>query len=75
MADLRCSACQSVGLEPGFIEDDGERSRGYLRWIAGPLQTGPFGGAKTMGKQRHDVSAYRCGECGHLDLYVDKTAN
>jgi hypothetical protein len=73
MADLRCSACQSTGLEPGFLEDAGESSRGYLRWIPGALEKGIFGGAARMGKQRLDVSAYRCGECGHLDLYVDKT--
>jgi hypothetical protein len=71
MTDPRCSACQAVGLEPGFLEDAGESSRGYTRWIPGPLQTGIFGGAKVMGKQRHPVSAYRCGECGHLDLYVE----
>lgn len=70
MADPRCSACQAVGLEPGFVEDAGESSRGYARWIPGPLQKGPFGGAQRLGKQRRDIAAYRCGECGHLDLYV-----
>jgi hypothetical protein len=39
------------------------------------LRTGIFGGAERFGKQRFDVSAYRCGECGHLDLYVDKTGD
>jgi len=71
MADPRCSACQSAGMEPGFLEDAGDNSRGYARWIAGPLETGVFGGARRMGKVRHTVSAYRCRECGHLDLYVD----
>ncbi len=71
MIEPRCSACQSTGLEPGFIEDNGSEGRGYARWIAGALETGPLGGARRMGKQRHAVSAYRCGECGHLDLYVE----
>ena len=74
MTDRRCSACQAVGLEPGFIEDTGEGSRGYLRWIPGPLEKGIFGGAARMGKLRLDVSAHRCGECGHLDLYVEPQA-
>ena len=50
MTDRRCSACQAVGLEPGFVEDTGESSRGYLRWIPGPLEKGIFGGAARMGK-------------------------
>jgi hypothetical protein len=70
MADSYCTACRSVALEPGFLEDSGESSRGYLRWIAGPLQKGIFGGARRMGKPKHTVSAYRCTVCGHLDLYV-----
>ena len=71
MADPPCSACRAVGLEPGFIEDNGSEGKGFARWIPGPLQKGPFGGAQRMGKERRDISAYRCGECGHLDLYVD----
>ena len=72
MTDRRCSACQAVGLEEGFLEDAGESSRGHARWIPGPLQTGIFGGAARFGKERFNVSAHRCGECGHLDLYVDQ---
>lgn len=69
MADRCCSACQSPGVDPGFLEDEGG-SRGYLRWIPGALERGPFGGAKRMGKRRYPVEARRCNECGHLDLYV-----
>ncbi|GAA1164565.1 hypothetical protein [Nocardioides aquiterrae] len=71
MADRSCTACRSVAVEPGFFEDRGEGSLGYVRWIAGPLQRGIFGGAKRTGKQRHAVGAYRCTVCGHLELYVE----
>jgi hypothetical protein len=64
-----CSACGSSTVEPGFLEDMGEASQGYVRWIPGPLQRGMFGGAKTLGKQRYAVQAWRCGSCRHLDLY------
>lgn len=75
MTDRACTACRSVALEEGFLEDMGEHSSGFVRWIAGPLKRGPFGGAKRMGKPRHAVEAYRCTVCSHLDLYtgtVDK---
>ncbi len=43
---------------------------GYGRWIPGPLETGIFGGARVMGKERWDVHAYRCRNCSHLDLFA-----
>jgi hypothetical protein len=64
-----CSACGS-STEPGFLEDMGESSQGYTRWIPGALQRGLFGGAKKMGKERFAVAAWRCRTCRHLDLYT-----
>lgn len=75
MADPHCTACQSVALEPGFIEDSGEHSRGYGRWVAGALATGIFGGAKLMGRPKHAITALRCTVCGHLELYVAATGD
>ncbi|MGA8046823.1 MAG: hypothetical protein WCA30_11230 [Dermatophilaceae bacterium] len=66
----RCSYCGRGPLEPGFIEDAGEQSQGYLRWIAGPLQRGLFGGAARFGRQRTPVHAFRCAACNHLDLFA-----
>ena len=67
-----CSACRSSS-EPGFLEDMGEASQGYVRWIPGILERGIFGGAKKYGKQRYAVHAWRCRSCGHLDLYSAQT--
>lgn len=70
-ANVTCPSCGAVGaIEPGFLEDRGEGSRGYLRWIAGPLERGVFGGAKVMGKQRFIVEAFRCGGCGLLSMFA-----
>ncbi len=70
MSDRVCSACGSPKVEDGFLEDRGEGSQGYVRWIQGPLQRGFFGGAKRVGKSRYAVQGLRCGECDHLDLWV-----
>ena len=75
MEDTRaCSRCNGA-LRIGFLEDKGERgsigASRILSWIEGPGQKGAFGGARVLGKERHDVTAYRCESCGHLDLFVD----
>jgi predicted nucleic-acid-binding Zn-ribbon protein len=64
-----CSSCGHEDLEPGFIEDTGAHP-GYGRWIPGKLETGLLGGAKLFGKERWDIHAYRCGNCGKLELYA-----
>jgi len=66
-----CPSCGTVGRpEPGFFEDRGQGSIGYVRWIAGPLERGVFGGAKVMGKERVIVEAFRCRQCGLLSLFA-----
>ncbi|TYK42849.1 hypothetical protein FXF68_41235 [Actinomadura decatromicini] len=57
-------------MEPGFVEDTGDHSRGYARWIAGALERGVFGGAKRLGRPRWQIDAWRCRRCGHLELYA-----
>ncbi len=66
------SACAGCGgpLDEGFLEDSGESSKGYTRWIPGPIEKGLFGGARRFGKDRIDVTAYRCQSCGLLSLYA-----
>ncbi|MFJ8073282.1 hypothetical protein ACIQ7Q_04845 [Streptomyces sp. NPDC096176] len=57
-------------MEPGFVEDSGEGSRGYARWIQGALERGVFGGARRLGRPRRQIDAYRCVSCGHLELFA-----
>ncbi|WP_255950855.1 hypothetical protein [Streptomyces odontomachi] len=70
MNTFKCTQCDTVGLTDGFIEDAGEHSRGYARWIEGALERGVFGGAKRMGRPRWQIEAYRCPKCGHLELFA-----
>lgn len=67
-----CTHCGSTDMEPGFLDDSGEGSRGYLRWIVGPLELGALGRAKRMGKQRFAVMTFRCRACAHLELFVPR---
>lgn len=67
---INCGQCGGTALDPGFVEDSGDHSRGYARWIPGALETGFFGNAKRMGKQRWKIVAYRCSKCGHLELFT-----
>jgi DNA-directed RNA polymerase subunit RPC12/RpoP len=72
MDNYKCTQCGSGGLEPGFVEDSGENSRGYARWITGALERGPLGRAKRMGRQRWQIDAHRCPSCGHLELFASQ---
>ena len=65
-----CTQCSCKSLEEGFVEDKGEGSKGFASWIAGALEQGPFGGARRLGRPRRAITAFRCTECGHLELFV-----
>lgn len=62
--------CGATDLEEGFLLDAGQGSRGYQRWVEGPLRQGIFGGAKTFGKRRRQIAAHRCPHCFHLELFA-----
>ncbi|HEY8547904.1 MAG TPA: hypothetical protein VIL36_22755 [Acidimicrobiales bacterium] len=66
----RCSWCGGKDFEEGWLADTGRGSRGYVRWIAGALTRGPFGGARRFGKRGHEIAATRCVSCWHLELFA-----
>ncbi|MCB5164571.1 hypothetical protein LG634_06950 [Streptomyces bambusae] len=72
--NLRCTHCGTVGLEAGFVEDAGQHSRGYARWIQGALERGIFGGAKRIGRPAWRIDAFRCPACAHLELFAGERA-
>ncbi|MFI9592526.1 hypothetical protein [Nonomuraea sp. NPDC052265] len=72
MDNLRCTHCGAEGLEPGFVADQGEHSRGYARWVEGALARGIFGGARLMGRPKWEIDAYRCRSCHHLELFATR---
>ncbi|CAM3316171.1 hypothetical protein [Stackebrandtia soli] len=67
---MTCTCCSSTSFEPGFMADSGQNAQGYGRWIAGTLERGFLGGAKTMGRGKLAVEAFRCTNCGHLELFA-----
>jgi hypothetical protein len=74
MNDKKCTYCGATGLEPGFIQDSGQGSQGYTRWVEGALERGPFGGAKVMGRPKWRVEVFRCGQCAHLEMFAPERA-
>jgi hypothetical protein len=67
---MKCPFCGSDAFEPGFVEETGDASIGYSRWIPGELERGLFGGAKKFGKERWVIDAPRCSSCGFLAMFA-----
>lgn len=53
------------------MADLGQYSQNYGVWVEGPLETGPMGRAKLMGRPQRAVYAYRCTNCSHLELFAN----
>lgn len=70
MDHLRCTQCGVVGLEPGYVEDGGQASYGFARWVPGFVQRGLFGIAKPGGRPHLRIDAFRCPACAHLELFA-----
>ncbi|HIW61293.1 MAG TPA: hypothetical protein H9881_02455 [Candidatus Stackebrandtia excrementipullorum] len=70
---LKCTACGYGAMSEGFLDDSGQGSRRYTRWISGPLKRGIFGGATLRGRLKQPLAAFRCDRCSHVDLYVHGT--
>ena len=68
--ETSCTQCGGIEFEDGFVEDRGQGSQGYTRWVEGVLEMGIFGSARLLGKPRRAVVAQRCAHCGHLELYA-----
>lgn len=67
-----CTACGSQGLlDEGYLDDTGESSRGYVRWVEGARDTSFLGGFASIGSTRLLVRAFRCRECNHLELFAE----
>ena len=63
---LRCSG----QMEPGFVVDEGYGTRTVTKWVAGPPEKSAWTGLKMRGKQRMDITTYRCKRCGYLESYA-----
>ena len=57
-------------MEPGFIVDEGYGTRTVAKWIARRAGKSMWTGLKIRGKDKHDVTTYRCRRCGYLESYA-----
>lgn len=66
----QCPHCR-LAMEEGFLADRGEANQVKpLRWVDGPPERSFWLGTKTRGKEQYQVTAFRCGRCGRLELYA-----
>ena len=57
-------------MEAGFIVDEGYGTRTVANWIAGEPEKSMWTGLKTRGKDKREITTYRCRRCGYLESYA-----
>ena len=69
-ASLRCPKCQKT-MEEGHVPDIGYGAATQSVWSPGPAEpTRFFGGIRLKKKEQIALSAYRCPDCGYVELYA-----
>ena len=65
-----CSQC-AVVMEQGFTVDRSHHSFGQpTKWVSGAPERSMLFGVKTGGRKRLTLVAYRCPQCGRVDLFA-----
>lgn len=67
-----CTYCGGL-IKEGYLVDYGDGAR-PLGWIKGAVRRGMMGGAKTLFETKYATQAYRCVDCGHLEIFVQNPA-
>ena len=57
-------------MEAGYVVDEGYGTRTVSKWIAGTPEASMWTGLKLRGKDKLDVTTYRCRRCGYLESYA-----
>ncbi len=57
-------------MEAGYVVDEGYGTRTVAKWIAGEAERSMWTGLKTSGKDKLDITTYRCRRCGFLESYA-----
>lgn len=64
-----CPKCRAA-MEEGFIADRGDANAVLVsEWIAGQPDK-RWWGLKTGGREKLEVTTYRCARCGYLESYA-----
>ena len=67
MGQRKCAKCGG-SMEQGFIPDVGEPVR-FAHWHDGPPKKSFWFGIR-INSQGLPIAAFRCSECGYLELYA-----
>ena len=75
MLDTTCPKCQGR-MEEGWIMDSSGGAPVQTQWVQGgverkPILWGTFDEIVLQGKTRKPLTAYRCVECGFVELYAE----
>ena len=57
-------------MESGYIVDEGYDTRTVAKWIKGEPERSMWPGLKMGGKDKVDITTYRCTRCGYLESYA-----
>ncbi len=68
--DLQCTICKG-GLTEGYLLDRTKGGYFVTPWIAGKPEKHWFYNLDVEDKELEPVIAYKCVECGHLELFVN----
>jgi hypothetical protein len=64
-----CPKCRNK-MEDGYIMDEGYGTVHASRWVEGPPEKSFWTGMKTSGRNKVQVTTYRCTSCGYLESYA-----
>ncbi|NNF58694.1 MAG: hypothetical protein HKN04_10685 [Rhodothermaceae bacterium] len=72
MADLWHKTCLRCGgaMEEGYVLDITDSGKKTAKWIEGAPERSVWVGLKTGSRRSFALRAYRCAECGFVDLYA-----
>ena len=65
-----CLRCHGR-LEAGFVVDHGHYgSPDTQNWFSGTVERSFWTGLRTKGREKHEVTTWRCTKCGMLESYA-----
>ncbi|MDX1420931.1 MAG: PF20097 family protein [Rubricoccaceae bacterium] len=57
-------------MEEGYLLDETHGGYRTTRWVEGAAEKSIWTGLKTKGRRKLPLTAYRCVQCGAVDLYA-----
>jgi len=66
---IKCPKCKAA-MEEGFILDREHGGVAVSQWVEGEPERSFWTGIKTRGREKFQVTTYRCSGCGYLESYA-----